>query len=134
MLKREFIIMSTERPDLSDKEIDQRNSLFEQMLLDYGLQYTETIGYFEGKAETSFMVFLDHAKGYDANFFNEIAKKQFNQDCILYRDKYDNCYLGYYMTLLPRKNMYEKISEKFVQTDTISENCTVIDGKYYEVK
>jgi len=86
--KKEFIIISGELSTNTPAVNEQRTRCLQSNLDDLGVNYVACFGQYKGDREKSFLVYLEHYNGYDESFFSAMAEN-FNQDCILYRDKYD---------------------------------------------
>lgn len=119
--------MSAERPNENN---DYRTDLLGRMLDEFNVTYHEVIGYYKGQREVSFMVMLD--KDFTVEFFESLAKK-FDQECILYRDKYNECYLHY--TCPYKKDYNEKLDGSFKQVESVEnlDAYSIIGGKFYAV-
>ena len=132
----EFIILSA-FVDADYWTNDFRDDRLYGILDDLGCKFKTIEGCYQGTRELSYMVQLEHYKGFTEEFFLEIASKQFDQECILHKDKYNKIYLLYPATYGGKKyfDTYEKqlIGTEFVQCDSTAENYSIIDGKYWKV-
>jgi len=91
----EVIFMSAFKEELPITLNLRRHNALKAILADLGVRYKICEGVYKNSAETSIMIYLEHYKGYNEHFFADIAVKQFDQESILYRDKYKDAYLIY---------------------------------------
>lgn len=119
--------MSADLDYMSGSDNRKRLNHLKGVLTDLHVNYTECHGYYNGTAENSIMVELDHSQGFSEDFFTDLACKSYDQECILHRDKYNNCYLlsGNDKTTIGK---FKEISfDEFLE----SENATEIGDKYF---
>jgi len=89
----EIVFISAFNSNLSADTNSRRNELLYAVLSDLNVRCRQCEGHYKGDKELTFMVFLDHNKGFNEKFFANIAFEQFNQESILYRDKYKEGFL-----------------------------------------
>lgn len=131
---REFIIMSAEREKYSKDKNHRLTARLSHILLELGINCKPIDGYYKGSKEVSFMCFLEPNKGFDIEFFERLAKN-FDQECILYRDKYNKCYL-HWSNKKPDGSHVQKLDGSFKEVDRVdmyNDSFSVIKGKYYAV-
>ena len=133
---REFIIMSAERENIAEHNNDIRTERLENILVELGINFKPIKGVYKDTKEFSFMCFLEPVKGFDVEFFERLAKN-FDQECILYRDKYNKCYL-HYNSPDGKTSWTEKLDGSFKQVSQSDvENLdaySIIGGKFYAVR
>lgn len=125
---REFIIMSAERDSYSKDKNRRLTNTLANVFIELGINVKPITGYYKGSKEVSFMCFLEPTKGFDVEFFERLAKN-FDQECILYRDKYNKCYL--------HGDSITKLDGSFKEVDKVDiyeDSFSVINGKYYAVR
>lgn len=134
---KEFVILSADLDYCSGIDNRKRMRHLKGVLEDLHVNYTDCHGYYNGTSENSIMVELNHALGFSEDFFTDLACKSYDQECILHRDKYNNCYLLYSKDSIASSvyNVNKMSVGKFKQVgfdDFLNaENATEINGKYY---
>lgn len=104
---RELVFISAELSRLTPEINKRRTEALLNMLNDLGANFELVGGIYKGQRENSFMVFLDH------NVNLEIIEgfaRNFDQECIFYRDKYNKNYLVYENDVEELKGELQKIT------------------------
>ena len=124
---KEFVILTSDLSYMSGGDNRKRLRHLKNVLDDLHINYKDCFGYYNGSNENSLYIELNHALGFNEDFFNDLACNTYEQECILHRDKYNNCYLlsGDNKTYVGKFNQIDY--EQFLRAD----NATEINGKFY---
>jgi hypothetical protein len=95
LVKNEYVIMSAQIKGLPPEINKRRHDALIHVLNDLGANYSVTNGYYDGFTETSVMIRLEFFKGFNEEFFAQIATDNFHQESVLYVDKYNHGRLIY---------------------------------------
>lgn len=129
MFKNKFTILSAELSTLSESENAKRTELLRQMLADIKVDFLEAKGCYKGSEEVSFIVDTP-----DIAVFNTVysfAKKQFNQESVLYVDENQEATLMYSKDFeMEKLGVFGQVNPKRLET---LDAYTVIDGTLYAV-
>lgn len=90
-----------------------------------GLSFKEVEGIYQGIKEKSFLMIVNNNDDFD--YIKHTAFRLYKQECIICRDSQNNWYL------LSRKGK-ETSFERGLWSDTETDNCTRIDGKYFVLR
>ena len=89
----EVALLSASKRHLTPSINRRRHELMYDILAELGVNFVECQGVYKDSEENSFMVYLEPIKGFTEHFFARLACNKFEQECVLYRDKYKNGYL-----------------------------------------
>lgn len=98
----------------------------QEILKQLGLPYLSAIGKYKGDSERSYIIPLSGAHWDELNDILELAR-QYNQESVLLVDSNSRA------TLYFLKTDKESHIGTFVSAEKESDNCTLINGHYYEV-
>lgn len=110
-----FVAVSTERPNLSKKDVKERNKQLVSMARERGFGVRKAEGHYEGSKETSHVI---HAKapgrksGAELVAFARQAGKKFDQDSVLHHNGKTARLIGTNETGFPGMDKAEKVGGK----------------------
>ena len=87
-LKPEVVIFSAQLVGLTPSVNQRRHDVLVDVLNDLGVHYDTVQGVYKGVSELSVIIWLEPSIGFDETFFQNLALEQFEQELIMYRDKY----------------------------------------------
>jgi len=134
---KEFVILTSDLSYMSGGDNRKRLRHLKNVLDDLHINYKDCFGYYNGSNENSLYIELNHALGFTEDFFTELACNTYDQECILHRDKYNNCYLlkpcvsGNYNKFTKNKTYVGKFNEIEYEQFLRADNATEINGKFY---
>lgn len=83
-ISQQVVILSAELSELNNSVNQSRTELLNSMLQDIKLPYSESVGYWDGELEYSFVVIVKNKE--DIDTLKDFAFKSFGQDAILHQD------------------------------------------------
>jgi hypothetical protein len=123
------LIVSVDRPDLSQITLRDRRRDFEYLLDRLGVSFEVAEGCWEGEREQSYIIKLDGSKHFRK--IRDVAHARFNQDAILKVSAYGGA------TLIMRYGEEEAIGELVQVNEVPSDQCYTqrySDGAIFVVK
>ena len=123
------LIVSVDRPNLSDMQLNRRRKDFEYLLGRLNVRYEVAEGCWEGEREQSYMIKLDGSKHYRK--IRDVAFGRFDQDAVLKVSAYGGA------TLLFSDGQEEPIGEFIQVNEKPEDQCYTqrfSDGAVFVVK
>jgi len=130
-MSKDLIILSAELASATHSGNRQRTETLKGMLIDLRLEFTEAVGYWQGKEEVSFVVLLDNQAEYEA--VSDFAFKNFHQDAILHQEDGQ--------AYIVNQGLYERSTEQVGTLVAVNpkeveqlEGFTIVNNRVYTIK